>query len=119
MKKGFYFFSFKKEKKGGDEMKSNFQGFNAVSLPDDETPECLYCKEYSEQDDEENVKINGEFAHFSAEFCRLDKIFESCQVGKKTDLKNGQISEKHFKTLLVEREKALHLSTPFNPIDLF
>ncbi len=118
--KNSYFFSFKKESKGGDEMKSNFQGFNAVSLPGDEAPpECIYCKKYESENDEEDIKVNGEWAHFSAEFCRLDKIFESCQVGKKTDLEKGQISEKHLRTLLEQREKALQLSTPFNPIDLF
>ncbi len=84
------------------------------------SPECLYCREYDpEQDDDEDVKTNGRISHFSSEFCRLDKILESCQIGKKTNLEKGLISEKHLKTLREQREKAFQLSVSFDSMDLF
>ena len=95
--------------KGGEKMKSNFQGFIPVSLPDSKIPQCFYLREYNPKDDGSDCKTNGKLAHFSGEFCRLDKILASCRVGEKTNLKKGVISESHLKILQEQRNKTLQI----------
>ncbi len=94
-------------------MKSDFQSFNAVSLPsNDKVPKCLYFREYVLEDNEEakdgDLKTKGAIAHYSSEFCRLDKILQNSQVSNETNLKIGLISKKHLEILKEERNKALN-----------
>jgi hypothetical protein len=59
---------------------------------------------------EEDLKISGERAHYSAEFCRLDRLRMECDLAAFTDLKQGLITKEDLNVLEKEKEVALNLS---------
>jgi hypothetical protein len=97
-------------------MKSNLSGF----IPQERKSKGYYFssspvapREYRflepyTRDDEEDGKVKGERAHYSYEFCRLQKLLDSCEIGQETDLEQEILSATDF--LILEREKEIAMN---------